>query len=601
MRSIIRFAPIVAAAGLLVACGGAGPTAGGIGSGGTGGISSGPITGFGSVVVNGVKFDDTGARVTIDGVPDRPVSELKLGLVVDVHGVVDADKTGKADSIVATHAALGPVATVDASGGSLQVLGQRVRVDASTVFDGFTALSAIGTGDIIAMSGLKDAAAGAFVATRIERRPPPSGSPSPVQVQGTIAGITGMTFRLEGLAVAYASAQIIGIPAGGLTNGLAVTVTGAQPPVGSVLTAATIRVQATALPRGTNVEYVGYIAHFVSPANFQVGSFTVDATGARIVGGTLANLADGARVEIEGTASGNVVVASQVTLFAPAAETQAQVEGPITDFISASNFRVRGQLIHAAGAAFAGGTAANLANGRVVHIAGFLRASVLEAATVEFKDTTPPEATRLAVDGQVTEFFTPSRFKVNGRAVATSATTVFYGGSSGDLANGRRVAAEGTVSGGVLDAATLRIYPQEPAPAVSTEGPIANYVSPASFMVNGQAVSAGPGTAYVSGTSANLANGVTVKVTGPLVSGVLQAASVEFKARVGDGSKSEVEGYITQFVSASNFKVNGQVVDASAARYEHGTAADLANGLKVHATGTISSGVLRAALLQIDR
>jgi hypothetical protein len=82
---------------------------------------------------------------------------------------------------------------------------------------------------------------------------------------------------------------------------------------------------------------------------------------------------------------------------------------------------------------------------------------------------------------------------------------------------------------------------------------------------------------------------------------VLQAASVEFKARVGDGSKSEVEGYITQFVSASNFKVNGQVVDASAARYEHGTAADLANGLKVHATGTISSGVLRAALLQIDR
>jgi hypothetical protein len=452
------------------------------------------------------------------------------------------------------------------------------------------------------MSGLKDAAAGAFVATRIERRPPPSAGPSPVQVQGTIAGITGMTFRLDGLTVAYASAQTIDLPAGGLVNGLAVTVTGTQPPVGDLLTATTVRVQAaTALPRGTNIEYVGYISNFVSPASFQVGALTVDATGATIVGGTLANLVNGARVEVDGTATGNVVVASRIQVFTPAVETAAQVEGSITDFISASNFRVRGQLVDAARAAFTGGGAANLANGRVVHITGTLRGSVLDASAVEFKDTTPPEATRLAVDGLITELLTPASFKVNGQAVRTSAATVFSGGTSGDLANGRRVAAEGTVSGGVLDAATLTIYPMQPAPSVSTEGPIANYASPSSFTVNGQAVSAGAGTTYVSGTSANLANGVTVKVTGPIESGVLRATSVEFKARAPGTGNSEVEGYITNFVSPGNFKVNGQVVDASAAAYEHGTAADLANGLKVHATGRITNGVLRAALLQIDR
>jgi hypothetical protein len=76
MHSIIRFAPILATAWLLLSCGGGGPAIVGIGSGGSGGITSGPITGFGSVIVNGVKFDDTAARVTIDGVPDRPVSEL---------------------------------------------------------------------------------------------------------------------------------------------------------------------------------------------------------------------------------------------------------------------------------------------------------------------------------------------------------------------------------------------------------------------------------------------------------------------------------------------------------------------------------------------
>jgi hypothetical protein len=419
-------------------------------------------------------------------------------------------------------------------------------------------------------------------------------------VQGTITALTATTFRLEGLTVAYALAQMSDLPAGGLANGLAVTVTGAQPPAGDILTATTLRAQALVLPRGTSVEYVGYIANFVSPASFQVGAFTVDATGAAIAGGTLASLVNGARVEVEGTATGNFVVATRIQIFVPALEAQAQVEGSITDFIAASNFRVRGQLVDASRATFTGGAAANLANGRVVHIAGTLRGSVLDASAIEFKDTMPPEATRLAVDGLISEFFTASRFKVNGQAVATSAATVFSGGTSGDLANGRRVAAEGTVTGGILEAATLRVYPALPAPPVSTEGPIANYVSPSSFTVNGQAVSAGPGTTYVSGTAASLANGVTVKVTGPIASGVIQATTIEFKARVPDDNKSEVEGYITNFVSASNFKVNGQVVDASTATYEHGTAADLANGLKVHATGRITNGVLRATLLQID-
>jgi hypothetical protein len=199
MRSTIRITTVVAAAWLFVSCGGGGPdVVTGIGSGGTGGIASGPITGFGSVIVNGVKFDDTAARVTIDDVPDRPVSELKLGMVVEVRGVVDADMTGKADTITATHSVQGPVGVVDAAGATLQLLGQRVRVNAATVFDGFTTLGAIGAGEVIAISGLKDAAARAFVATRIERRPPLSASPTPMQVQGTIAGLTATTFRLEG-------------------------------------------------------------------------------------------------------------------------------------------------------------------------------------------------------------------------------------------------------------------------------------------------------------------------------------------------------------------------------------------------------------------
>ena len=44
-------------------------------------VTVGVIEGLGSIVVNGIRYDETGARVTIDGVPDRPVSELRLGMV----------------------------------------------------------------------------------------------------------------------------------------------------------------------------------------------------------------------------------------------------------------------------------------------------------------------------------------------------------------------------------------------------------------------------------------------------------------------------------------------------------------------------------------
>jgi hypothetical protein len=153
----------------------------------------------------------------------------------------------------------------------------------------------------------------------------------------------------------------------------------------------------------------------------------------------------------------------------------------------------------------------------------------------------------------------------------------------------------------VLEADSVRIYPVEPAPTVSTSGRIESYAGPSSFVVSGQRVAADAGTVYVGGTAASLANGVTVTVTGTVAGGVLLATRIEVQAPPPESpSQAEVEGYITDFVSAANFKVNGQKVDATGATYEHGTAATLANGIKVHCTGTITAGVLHAALVQID-
>ncbi len=68
---------------------------GGVGSGGTGSFASGPITGFGSVIVGGVRFDDSTALVEdLDGTR-RSRDELRLGMTVEIDGsAITTDSSG---------------------------------------------------------------------------------------------------------------------------------------------------------------------------------------------------------------------------------------------------------------------------------------------------------------------------------------------------------------------------------------------------------------------------------------------------------------------------------------------------------------------------
>jgi len=84
----------LAAAIGLAACGGSGSS-----SASYTGTVRGVITGFGSVFVNGVEYDVTGANIMVNGVSGAE-SLLKVGDVVTLNGSVHADgKTGTATSI----------------------------------------------------------------------------------------------------------------------------------------------------------------------------------------------------------------------------------------------------------------------------------------------------------------------------------------------------------------------------------------------------------------------------------------------------------------------------------------------------------------------
>jgi hypothetical protein len=168
---------------LLGACGGGGGGDGGfagVNSGGTGSHSNGEVTDFGSIVVNGIHFDQRNAKVTDTNNHELLPADIKLGMVVDLDGSsvsqTGGRQTADALTIRLRSALLGPVEARDAT--SLTIMGQKVNVSAGTpdkpgtrFGDGLTSgLGSISVGDLVEVYGFHDARQDVFVATRIERK-----------------------------------------------------------------------------------------------------------------------------------------------------------------------------------------------------------------------------------------------------------------------------------------------------------------------------------------------------------------------------------------------------------------------------------------------
>ena len=126
----------LATALLLTACGGGGGSSdggiGGTGGGGGGGIGGtgvayGTITGFGSVWVNGVRYE-SGSTVFKRDDDNASQSDLRVGMVARVEGSGTTATTISVDS-----ALKGRVEAV--SGDRFTVMGQTVQADAQTAFE----------------------------------------------------------------------------------------------------------------------------------------------------------------------------------------------------------------------------------------------------------------------------------------------------------------------------------------------------------------------------------------------------------------------------------------------------------------------------------
>ena len=424
-------------------------------------ISKGTITGFGSVIVNGVRYDTSTAAFDIDG-DDGVQSDLSVGDVVTIQATVNDDGTSPTASRVTFDDAVeGPVQAIDTGANTITVLGQLVRIDADTSFDDSispASIDGLDVADIVEVSGFV-LADGSISATRIELKP----AGGEYEVTGIVSNLTATTFDINALTVDFSAAQIDNFPNGTPEAGQRVEAKGMNLGAGGELLATRVEFKGSDLGGndGDLAEIEGFITRFVSASDFDVEGIPVTTTGSTsYVNGTAADLGLNRKVEVEGALNGSgVLVATKVEL---KLSNFIRIEGRV-DAVGAASVTIFGVVINTnAVTRFEDKSSAdlevfnltNISVGDYLETRGYEDASGVVATQVERDDFRGDVAIRAFVDSVSDPTFT-----IRGVLIETNGGTefrdvtddlisagVFFG-----QAMGRLVEANGAESnGGIL-------------------------------------------------------------------------------------------------------------------------------------------------------
>jgi len=400
-----------------------------------GGIAVGPIDGFGSVIVNGVRFDTSSAAFVVNGSPGSQ-SDLSVGQVVVVVGTFDDNGlNGIATSVEFDDAVKGPIETgsIDLATGSFRVLGQTIKVTNATIFDdsiqppGFAGLA---DGDLVEVSGLPDAS-GQIVATRIEAEAPGS----EFEITGLVSGLDAgaSTFRINSLTVDFSAAQLDDFPSGQISEGDLLEAQGSQLGSNDELLATRVEyrgdlVSDDDLEVGDEIEIEGIITVFNSSSDFSISGLRVltDA-GTSYEGGSAADLGLNVRVEVEGDFEGNGVLRANEIKFEADADLRVSGLVEATDTV-AGTFQVLGLAISVEpGTSFEDDLEdqqvfglADLRVGDYVEVKGFIDAGDFVANQVDRDD----EGDDSSVRGYAADLSAPT-LTVQGVPAITDAATQF--------------------------------------------------------------------------------------------------------------------------------------------------------------------------------
>ena len=335
--------------GLLSGCGSGGDGApSGSASGGASGsaAASGTITGFGSVFVNGKKFETNDVEVRHDGETERcsinPANRcgLKEGMTVKVSGSFSGS-SHSASTITQEDTLDGPITNVDVPNSRFEVLGQIMLVDENTKFDSGVSLNNLAVGQVVEVSGFVKSD-GIIAASFIERKALTGGCSLALvcEVKGTIKSHAHGTtsFQIGNLTVNYGAAGVdIGDmppPSGSNWNGLFVEVKGTSLS-GATLTATKVEPENQGVGNVVDeFEVEGFVTQAGS-ASGNIIDFTIGTTPVRTTantefrGGTVDEIVVGAKLSAEGRFDGSTLIAKHVKF-----HESARLEGDVVDIVA---------------------------------------------------------------------------------------------------------------------------------------------------------------------------------------------------------------------------------------------------------------------------
>ena len=363
---------LVLAASVLSGCGGAGAssTAGAPGTGGTG-IYQGSISGFGSVIINGVTYDNSQAVMRLNDVIVSQ-DQLRLGMVATVRGAhVTGTTLGTANQVDVWSVAQGVASAV--SVGQFEVAGMHILTTSATWFYGSTSGTDVADGDYVSVWGLQADKDGHIWTA------------SCVMVSGasTEAVSSGMLHSEHG-QYTLNDLLLSGTAANGLTDGMLVRVQGSWASANHLVLANVKPIDNAVLAQSSGaVEIDGVVTTAPSGTGFMLGSITVEATPASYspLG---ASITLGARVEVYGSWVGSVLKATKVELEDASNTGLIEIKSVFQQFTSLSDFVMQGQHCNASGATLSQTTANALAQkGAIFKVKGVKNGDWLNVSEME--------------------------------------------------------------------------------------------------------------------------------------------------------------------------------------------------------------------------
>jgi hypothetical protein len=360
---------------------------GGVGTGGTGSFSSGPIAGLGSIVVNSVRFEYTGAQV-LDDQGARFNDDLAVGMVVDVNS--DAI-TGTADALRATASTVrvnrflrAPVTAVNSSAGTFTALGLVVRTSAATFYgsslpSGVASLTA--NVSVVTVYGFFDAASSEVRATRVEAA---NLGAAPWELRAPVSTVVGSTFTVGTQSFNFGSltAPVAGSDVRVFVN----------PPVspGTGWQVVSFGQLQRELPDDDDAKVRGFVSRMGSAtASFQriyINGVTVDVPIAQA-----GPLVQGARVEVEGRLVAGVLIASSVSIESASEDNdEFKFIGPVSSWnAAAKTFVLKNETVYygGAGVEFEDGlSATSTYSGKSLNVRGVRSGGLIRATRVRLQN-----------------------------------------------------------------------------------------------------------------------------------------------------------------------------------------------------------------------